>query len=181
MQGANIRIIDVDANMIEMLDLEGVLCFRCPLLNEYHVQPESLFPFIEDEKSGIKAAVNKNKILGYAVFGRPEMFPNLNRLPFPTREDALLIAALYATPEARKGNVDVDLLVAVMDFAGENDFEVVQAVCRSEVNLEPEGRTRVFRAAGFTVSEPVEGLCFAETTVKAWDGAEKGHEGNEVN
>ncbi len=178
-----VQIVAVDGLMIRTLELKGLLCFRCLLLEdprlpepgpgECQARTEDFLLLVTGEKSGIRIAVGGEQILGYAMFGRPGLFRYLDRLPFEMKQDALLIAALYATPDARADNVDVDLLVAVMDFAREKGFEVVQAVCRPESGLKPEGRAELFQAAGFEVSEPVHGLCLAETAIEAWDQAEK--------
>jgi hypothetical protein len=100
------------------------------------------------------------------------LFPNLARYEFEPDEEALFLAALYAEPEAREQNLDVDLLVAVVDFARELGFEKVQAACRDDAADEPEARKEVLTAAGFGVTEPVENMCFAEISMEDWEAAE---------
>ncbi len=183
---ADVRIVEVTADVVRALELEGLMCFRCPLLEDMRlpepgagkcrIRADDLLPVIGDEKSGVRMLVRQEQILGYAVFGRPKVFRNLRDLPFSVRDDALLIAALYVTDEAREKNLDVDLLLVVMDFARNSGFELVQAVCRPGGESSPEARVELLQAAGFEASIPVKGFCLAETTVEAWDSDGKSGE-----
>jgi len=187
-QQVEVVIVDVDPLMLRTLDIEGLLCFRCHLLEDPRVEDRSqltrecpargkdLEPVVTGPRSGIKAALAEGRIIGYAIFGPPALFPNLARYEFEPDEEALFLAALYAEPEAREQNLDVDLLVAVMDFAREYGFEKVQAACRDDAADEPEARNEVLAAAGFGVSEPVENLCFAEISLADWDAPDTASE-----
>jgi hypothetical protein len=173
------RIADLDADSLGALELTGLLCFRCPLLEDPRLpatesgtcrtRVEDLKPIAADPRSGIKAAVVKEKIVGYSVFGRPALFRNIASLPFEVDPSALLVAALYATPEALEENIDVDLLVAVMDFAREQEYRDVAVVCRTRDDDSPEARAPMLGAAGFSLTEETNGLCLAQTTVEQWD------------
>jgi hypothetical protein len=179
-----VPIIDLDRLMVGTLELEDMLCFHCPLLERPYrpdadypafdnpVRATDLGPVVAGIRSGIKAAVVGGRIPAYAVFAPPGLFSNVEQLPFEVDEDALLVGALYAVPEAREENLDVDLLVAVMDFARAHGFAKVQVLCREGDFDRPEARAEVLRAAGFTVTGAGEGLCLAETTVAAWDESE---------
>jgi len=177
-----VELVAVDRMMLRTLELEGLICFRCPLLDrrpggafdtgECRLKARDLLPVVSDERSGILAAVSNRQVVGYAVFGRPELFPRLKQLPFEAADDALLIAALYAVPKARERNVEADLLVRVMDFARENGFEKVQALCRAEPDNEPEARAELLSDAGFELTGEAAGLCMAETTLERWDQPE---------
>lgn len=183
-----VPIIDLDRLMLGTLELESMLCFHCPLLEHPYrpdvdypafdnpVRAADLGPVVAGTRSGIKAVVVDGRIPAYAVFAPPALFPNVGQLPFDVDEDALLVGALYAVPEAREENLDVDLLVAVMDFARGHGFAKVQVLCREDSPGRPEARAGILRAAGFAVTEPVAGLCLAETTVAAWDKSESGGE-----
>jgi GNAT superfamily N-acetyltransferase len=120
-------------------------------------------------RSGVKALLGNGRIAGYAVFGPAGSFQSIGTLPFETEDEALFIGALYVLPEAREQNFDVDLLIAVMEFARGQGFERVQAVCREEAENEPEARAEILRASGFEVTEPVEGLCLASIDLSTWD------------
>lgn len=176
------RIVDVDALMLRTLELEGLLGFHCRLL-ERHPAPDSvvgecfirsdeLLPLVHDPRSGIKAIVTNGSIAGYAVFGRPELFPSLAELGIEVDEDALFIGALYIVPDAREEKLDVDLLVAVMEFARAQGYDTVAAVCSLEEGTDPEPMAGLLAAAGFQVAEGIDGECLATTTLKAWDGEE---------
>ncbi len=179
-----VLIVDVDRLMARTLELEGLLCFHCPLLEptgpagrgrdafECPIRADDLEPVISGRRSGVKAMVVNGQIPAYTVFGPPSAFRNADGLPFGLDPDALLVAALFAIPQAREENYDVDLLVAVMDFAREHDYGKVQVLCRQQHAGEPEARAEILRAAGFDVAEPVDGLCLAETTVEAWDSTQ---------
>jgi hypothetical protein len=175
-------ISDIDADGVEMLDLEGLLGFHCDLLEDPNlpdpapgqcrVRARDLLPVVTDRRSGIKVATRDGRILAYAIFGQPRLFRNIGDLDLEVEQQALLIAALYATPEAREDNIDVDLLIAVMDFARERDYSTVQALCRAETPTDAEARPEMLRAAGFALSEAVKGLCLAETTIERWDAGD---------
>jgi hypothetical protein len=175
-----IAISDVDADGVEQLDLEERLCFRCRLLEdprlpkpsagECPVRAADLLALVRDSRSGIKVVIRLGRILAYAVFGRAGLFRGLADSGLSADEDALIIGALFATSEARDENLDIDLLVAVMGFARERDYEVVQAVCRADDDEESEfARQAMLSAAGFDISDPVGDLCLAQTTVEQWD------------
>ncbi|UCG42374.1 MAG: hypothetical protein JSU73_10945 [candidate division WOR-3 bacterium] len=173
-------ISDVDADGIEQLDLEDKLCFRCRLLEdprrprpspgECLVRAADLLPLVRDSRSGIKVVTRSGRILAYAVFGRAKLFRNLADSGLPAAEDALLIGALFANDEARDENLDIDLLVAVMDFAREHGYEIVQAVCRADDEEENEfARQAMLSAAGFDIGDPVGDFCLAQIGVEQWD------------
>lgn len=170
----------VDRLVLQAMELEGLLCFRCPLLREVEeefgevcgVSVRDLAPVVDDSRSGIRVAVSGRQIVGYAIFGRPGLFPGLAELPLEVADDALLIAALYVTREAEEQNVDADLLVAVMDFAREQGYQRVQAVCREEQDEELSVRVGLVAEAGFELSMTESGLCLAETTLERLDGQE---------
>jgi hypothetical protein len=173
-------ISDVDADGIGQLDLEDRLCFRCRLLEdprpqkppagEYLVRAADLLALVKDSRSGIKVVTRLGRILAYSVFGRSGLFRGLADSGLPADEDALIIGALFATSEVQDENLDIDLLVAVMDFAREHDYQLVQAVCRADDEEESEvARQAMLSAAGFDISDPVEGLCLAQITVEQWD------------
>lgn len=173
-------ISDVDADGIEQLDLEDRLCFRCRLLEDPHPQKPSageylvraadLLALVRDSRSGIKVVTRLGRILAYSVFGRARLFRGLADSGLPADEDALIIGALFATGEVQDENLDIDLLVAVMNFAREHDYQLVQAACRADDEEESEvARQAMLSAAGFDISDPVEGLCLAQITVEQWD------------
>lgn len=172
-------IIDVDSLMMRTLELEGLFCFQCPLCSdprfgyaparECRTRARDLEPLVTGSRSGVKAVLSGGRIAGYAVFGPAEDFPNSAGLPFETDEDALLVAALYAAPDAREENLDIDLLVAVMEFARAQGYERVQVLCRDDGDDEPEARAEILRAAGFEITEPVEGLSLASIDLSTWD------------
>jgi hypothetical protein len=97
------------------------------------------------------------------------LFRNLHRLPFNVEEAALLIAALYVVPNPGIDSLDSGILFSVMDFAREQGYDVVQAVCRTEESDRPEPPAQLLGAAGFEMSEAFDGLCLAQSTVTAWD------------
>ncbi len=173
-------ISDVDADGIEQLDLEDRLCFRCRLLEdprrpkpstgECLVRAADLLALVKDSRSGIKVITRLGRILAYSVFGRAGLFRGLADSGLTGDEDALIIGALFATSEVQDENLDIDLLVAVMDFAREHDYQLVQAVCRADDEEESEvARQAMLSAAGFDISDPVEDLCLAQITVEQWD------------
>jgi len=181
MAAEDATVIEVDQSMARTLELRGLLCFHCPLLEdprfsyrdrttgECRVRYRDLEPVLAGPRSGIRAVIITGQIAAYAVFGPPDAFRNVEALPFAVDGSALLVAALYVIPQARADNLDVDLLMAVMDFARARDFPAVQVVCRRAAGDEPEGRAEMLEAAGFEVSEPIDGLCLAGMTVAAWD------------
>jgi len=174
-----VHIADLDLDSLALLALDGRLCFHCPLLEgerlsdfaggECCVQPEVLRRLVADTRSGVKVAVKDGQVVGYAMFGRPGFFPNRTRLPFPFDDSGLLIAALYVTETAEQAGVDVGLLLEIMDFAGEAGYEAVQAVCRADNRSSTEGPVRLFAAAGFRLTEPVNGLAMAQIGLEEWD------------
>lgn len=178
-----VSIVDLDPDSLTMMSLDGRLCLNCPLLESpaeslsgshwCRVSSESLQRIVRDERSGVKLALHSNRIVGYAIFGRPVLFPSRDALPFPLDDESLLVAALYVTPMAEAAGVDVDLLIAIMGFAGEQEYAKVQAVCRPEGAEGPEGAARLFSAAGFDVSEPVKDRCLAEIAVADWEEADE--------
>ena len=165
--------------MLATLELEGLICFHCPLLEgsstgefdagECSPSANDLLPVVSDAKSGIKLAILEKQIVGYAVFGRPEVFPKLEEMDFEPEEGTLVVAALYVTDQALEQNVDADLLIAVMDFAREKEFKHVQVLCREENDPQPLARAELLSAAGFELTQVEDGPCFAQTTVEAWD------------
>ncbi len=173
-----VHIVDLDLDGLALLALEGRLCFHCPLLEderlsefaggECGVQPEVLRRLVADSRSGVKVAVQDGQVVGYAVFGPLEFFPNRTRLPFLFDDSGLLIAALYVTEAAEQVDVDVGLLLEIMDFAGEAGYQTVQAVCRTDGRSGPEGPMRLFEAAGFSLTEPVNGLAMAQIGLDEW-------------
>ncbi len=172
------HIADLDLDGLALLVLENRLCFVCSLLEderrsdfagvECQVRPEALRRLVADERSGVKVAVQDGRVVGYAVFGRPELFPSRTRLGFEFDDTGLLIAALYVTEPARQAGVDVMLLLEIMDFAIEAGYEIVQAVCRTDDRSGPEGPIRLFEAAGFRLTEPANGLAKAEISLEEW-------------
>ena len=176
---SKVQVVRVDRLMLLTLELEGLLCFRCPVLGkpgigaldggECPLRARDLLSVATDAKSGIVAAISGGRIVGYAVFGRPGVFPRLGESPFEVAEDALVVAALYVTPEMLQQSVDADLLIAVMDFAREKSFARVQVLCRAGPGSEPLASAQLLGAAGFELSQDQGGRCFAETTVEAWD------------
>jgi len=173
-------ISDVDADGVEQLDLEDRLCFRCRLLEdprrpgpstgECPVPTAGLMRLVRDGRSGIKVVTRLGRILAYSVFGRAVLFPGLAESGLPADEDALIVGALFANSEAKDENLDIDLLVAVMDFAREHDYETVQVVCRADDDEESEAaRQAMLSAAGFDNSDPVNGLCLAQIGIEQWD------------
>ena len=180
---AEVSIVDLDPDSLAMMSLNGRVCFNCPLLENpgapasgpswCRVSSEDLLRLVRDERSGVKMALHEKRIVGYAVFGRPALFRNLDLLPVQVDSDALLIGALYATPMAEAAGVDADLLVEIMGFARDSGYEVVQAACRPDDTEGPEGPSRLFSAAGFEVSDTVNGRCLARTTVEEWNEAEE--------
>lgn len=175
-------ILDLDPEMVELLEFEDRLCFHCrplenpglpdPGLGACKVRSRDLLPLVRDTRSGIKVATRGGRIVGYAVFGRPELFPYLDGLELPVQESALFIGALYVLPDEIEENTDVDLLIAVMDWARTREYGVVQALCRTGGETEPEARTEMLAAAGFELTEARNGTCLAETTLDAWDRGE---------
>ncbi|MEO0078351.1 MAG: GNAT family N-acetyltransferase [candidate division WOR-3 bacterium] len=172
------HIVDLDLDGLALLVLENRLCFVCSLLEderrsdfagvECHVRPEALRRLVADERSGVKVAVQDGRVVGYAVFGRPELFPGRTRLPFELDDTDLLIAALYVIEPAEQAGVDVELLLEIMDFARETGYDSVQAVCRTDDRPGPEGPVRLFEAAGFRLTEPIDGLARAEIGLEEW-------------
>jgi hypothetical protein len=173
----DVQVVDLDGDSLARMWLENELCIHCPLLEaeglpgalpgECTTRPQDVEPLLRDRRSGVKLALADGKLVGYAVFGRPRLFRNAARLPFAVNEDALLVAALYAFPRAGVENLEAGLLAAVMDFAREHDYGVVQAVCRQD-GAEPVGMADLFSAAGFAVSDTRNGMCVAETAVEEW-------------
>lgn len=162
--------------MARTLELEGRLGFRCPLLEDPRmIRAESMFepgisyrelaPVLNHPRAGVMAAVSNGRTLSYAVFGPPAVFRRAPELPFELDEDALLIAALYAGPEARPDNLDVDLLLAVLGFARAQGYARVQVLCRSDSATGParaqaggpEARAEIIAAAGFEIADPLPG------------------------
>ncbi|HDQ99936.1 MAG TPA: hypothetical protein ENN51_06605 [candidate division WOR-3 bacterium] len=174
-------IVPVDGLLARTLELDGQLCFRCPLLEDPRTAPDpecpvhfrDLAPVLQGPRSGVLASVTGGRTVAYAVFGPPAVFRNAPDLPFELDDDALLIAALYAIPEARDDNTDVDLLIAVIRFAAEQGFTRLQAVCRDDPAESPEPRTAVIRAAGFELTEPERGLRLGTLTVSSWGAPAK--------
>jgi hypothetical protein len=180
--GSETKIVDLDTDSLTMMSLNGRLCFNCPLLegpgeslaesNWCQVSSESLQRLVRDERSGVKLALHAERVVGYGIFGRPALFPNLDRLGFEVDGDSLLVAALYATPMAEAAGVDVNLLIEIMGFAREQGYATVQAVCRPEGVEGPEGASQLFAAAGFEVSDPVKDRCLAQVAVEDWAEAD---------
>lgn len=177
-------ILTVDNLMARSLEIEGRLCFHCPLLEdpriadragagECRVRYRDLAPVLAGRRSGIRAVVINGQLPAYAVFGPPAVFRNAPDLPFELDEDALLVAALHALPEAREDALDVDLLIDAVAFARLNGFERVQVLSRDNDDG-PEARTEIVTAAGFTVSEPVDGLRLGTLKVSDWEEPETG-------
>jgi L-amino acid N-acyltransferase YncA len=173
------HIVDLTLDDMALLALEGRLCFHCPLLEderrsgvaggECATRPEPLRRLVADARSGVKVAVQDGQVVGYAVFGRPELFPNRTCVPFELDDTGLLVAALYASDPAAQAGVDVGLLLEIMDFAGAAGYETVQAVCRVSDHPGPEGQARLFETAGFTLTEPVRGLVLASISLDDWN------------
>lgn len=176
---AGVSIIDVDSLVLNTLELEELFCFQCPLCSdprfgyaparECRTRARDLEELAAGPRSGVKAALAGGRVVGYAVFGPADRFPNAQGLPFEFEEDALVVGALYVVPDAREQNTDVDLLVAVMEFAREKGYDRVQVLCREDGENEPEARAEILRAAGFEITEPFEELCLASIDLPTWD------------
>jgi hypothetical protein len=189
LDSSEVQIIDVDADSLAMMALEGKVCFHCRLLEDGDapllqpggcpVRAEDIKPLVTDDRSGVKVVLHGSQIVGYAVFGPPRVFRNLDRLAFRVDDNALLIGALYVTREAEEASVDVDLLIDIMGFARGRGYELVQAVCRPDEAEGPEGTARLFDAAGFVLSDTAGGACLARTTLKEWDENEEQTEAGE--
>ncbi|MFO7676424.1 MAG: hypothetical protein R6X12_08940 [bacterium] len=175
---AETPVVVVDSLMARSLELEGLLCFHCPLLEdprfgpggagECRVRYRDLAPVLGNPRAGIRAVVVNGQIPAYAVFGPPAAFRNAPDLPFELDDDALLVAALHAIPEARAENTDIDLLIEVVEFARAKGFSRVQALCRDTPGAGPEARTEIVTAAGFEVTEPEAGLRLGTIEVADW-------------
>jgi len=174
-------ILEVDRLMLRTLEMEGLLCFQCPQVEDLslpepgfascRIRARDLEPLVDDPRSGLMAAFRQGCIVGYAVYGRPALYRNLDALRFEFDDDALLVGALYANDDALRDNVDVDLLIAVMGFAAARDYETVQVLCRTG-GQGVEARAEMVGASGFELTETVDGLCLAEIAVKDWDEAD---------
>jgi hypothetical protein len=127
----------------------------------------------------VKAAVRGGHIVGYAVFGRPELFPGVARLGLEVDPDALLIAALYATPDAQEEHADAALLVQVMDFAAQHGYEEVVAVCRPEWSGESEPPAELLAAARFDIESGEGELRLATIGVENWEAEDEAEGGTD--
>ncbi|MFO7639289.1 MAG: hypothetical protein R6X14_08395 [bacterium] len=159
-------VVRVDNLLARALELDGRLSFHCPLLEDPRLaragagtgsRYRDLAPVLTNPRAGVLAAVRDGRTLAYAVFGPPSAFRRASELPFVLDEDALLIAALYAAPEAREDNLDVDLLLVVLEFAREQGYASVQALGRDDPDVGPEARVEMLAATGFQLSGPQSG------------------------
>jgi len=184
-----VQIVPADRLTLATLDLEGLLCFRSSLVSGTDadqpatagcaVRMKDLVPVVTDPRSGILLALQEQRIVGYAIFGRAGRFSRAEEMGFELKQDALVVAALYVTPELREQDADADLLIAVMSFARENDYEMVQVLCREEPGDGPEPRRELLSASGFAIVAEEGGLTLVETTLEQWDNPQQDEEAGE--
>jgi len=179
----DVAIVDLDRDGLARMALEGPWCLRCPLCErhagragtgECSTSPADIERIVRDGRSGVKLALQGGRIVGYAVFGRPALFPGVGRQRLEVDEDSLFIGALYATPAAREQNVHADLLIAVMNSARGHGYDTVTAACRGDESEEPEARVDLLVAGGFELDEADRGLGTGTVALQEWDRPEAG-------
>ncbi len=158
--------------------LTGPWCLHCPLCerDERHLfttecitSLAEIEPIVRDSRSGVKLAIRHSEIIGYAIFGRPELFPGIKRAGLPVDQDALFLAALSTTDWAREHNVHADLLIEVMTFAADHGYTQVVAAFRPDDPKSAEPAAELLEAAEFTLGKPgSSGLGLATITLKDW-------------
>lgn len=149
-------------SLCEHLEREG-LSVGCT------TSPAEIEPIVCDNRSGVKLAVRHSSVVGYAIFGRPGLFPGVARANLAVDPDSLFLAALHTTDWATEHNVHADLLIEVMKFAKDHGYSQVVAPFRAQGQITAEPAPELLAAAGFDLGEiGASGLGLASITLEEW-------------